>query len=251
MAFMNSHHPAFNLRMRTGWEAADMGILLWRTKTFFTIAFFTAPIIITTLIMAIIGFLAPLPFFAKTHWIIICTAAHFWLAPFYDRFALHVCSKIFFERGISIKSLFHGLAENIVRSLPGDLLWRRFSPIRGVMMPLRILEKLKRTHIPSRKASLKRGGIYFGAFLTGFCISVEIMLFIGSHIAVYVIGIITKTNIYINIGSFPCMVILLVNFIIIETLYICMSFSVYINSRIITEGWDLQFAFQKLAGART
>jgi hypothetical protein len=39
------------------------------------------------------------------------------------------------------------------------------------------------------------------------------------------------------------------NYILVESLYVCMGFGLYINSRVEVEGWDLQLLFQKFAGA--
>jgi hypothetical protein len=38
------------------------------------------------------------------------------------------------------------------------------------------------------------------------------------------------------------------NYILVESLYVCMGFGLYINSRVEVEGWDLQILFQKFAG---
>jgi hypothetical protein len=37
------------------------------------------------------------------------------------------------------------------------------------------------------------------------------------------------------------------NYVLVESLYVCMSFSLYINSRVELEGWDLQLLFWKFA----
>jgi hypothetical protein len=39
------------------------------------------------------------------------------------------------------------------------------------------------------------------------------------------------------------------NFILTESLYVCMGFALYINSRVEIEGWDLQLLFQRFAGS--
>jgi hypothetical protein len=39
------------------------------------------------------------------------------------------------------------------------------------------------------------------------------------------------------------------NYVLVESLYVCMSFGLYINSRVELEGWDLQIMFRKFAVA--
>jgi hypothetical protein len=34
---------------------------------------------------------------------------------------------------------------------------------------------------------------------------------------------------------------------LVETLYVCMGFSLYINSRIEVEGWDIEITFRSFA----
>jgi hypothetical protein len=53
---------------------------------------------------------------------------------------------------------------------------------------------------------------------------------------------------YTNIVELSFFVAFCCNYVLVESLYVCMGFGLYINSRVEVEGWDLQLLFQKLAG---
>jgi hypothetical protein len=40
------------------------------------------------------------------------------------------------------------------------------------------------------------------------------------------------------------------NYILVESVYVCMGFGLYINSRVEIEGWDIEILFRKFTGAR-
>jgi hypothetical protein len=41
-----------------------------------------------------------------------------------------------------------------------------------------------------------------------------------------------------------------VNFLVVESIYVCMGFGLYLNSRVEVEGWDLELLFRKFAARR-
>ncbi|MDR2467775.1 MAG: hypothetical protein LBD22_02300 [Spirochaetaceae bacterium] len=250
---MNFDTPLFQLRIRSGWEAADLGLLIWRSRPVALCVFFMIPLFAVTGILIPIAMIAPLPPVLIEDAPLSIMVLHIWLKPLYNRWVLHVCSTIFFNNSVRFRDLFRGIAGTTVRGLVGDLLWRRFSPLRGVMMPLRILEKTSRTQYAARKTALSGGGIHFGVLLTVFCVAAGIVLTVGAFLFAYSMDQILGQEFKdLNNGAIALLLFCFAffNFVLIETLYVCMSFSVYINSRVITEGWDLQYAFKQLA-ART
>ncbi|MDR0527624.1 MAG: hypothetical protein LBG79_07420 [Spirochaetaceae bacterium] len=246
--------PRWELRPRSIWEAADLGVLIWRRGIWILLLFFTLPMIATSGFIYFILKLINAELWFNGSVLIIMLFMEFWLKPFFGRFALQVCSKLFFYERPRIKDFFSGLSGALFFGLLGDLLWRRFSPYRGVIMPLRVLERLKGSRLARRREVLASGALYSGAALTFFCLALNAALNAASLVFIYTssatLGIYDDFSSFLEFRSGVYLALIRINFIISETLYIAMSFAVYINSRVITEGWDLQFIFQKLNSVR-
>jgi hypothetical protein len=226
-------------------EAADSGLLLWRENFINFIPFFAIPFWICAFALRLLP--GKLQYFS---WLIL------WLLkPLFDRIILHIISIRFFDSGSSFKRLLKGLGKSLLRGLAGDLLWRRFSPLRSAMMPERVLEPRKKTgkEKAQRRKLLKNGGINFCFFLTLWGIAVEYALLSGEFFFVTL-----TANYFANIdfslnmefwgkAEIYIFAAWCINYIIIETIYVCMGFSLYINSRINVEGWDLEIMFRGFA----
>ena len=240
----------FDARLRKmDWrEAADAGILIWRENFVYFLPFFIIPFLLFAFASrALFGGMWYLS------WLII-----WFLKPLFERSILRVISTRFFENNAGIKRLSKGLLKNLTRGLLGDLLWRRFSPLRAAMTPVRVLEggsrRLKKTdqEKAKRRGLLKKGGIGHCFFLTTWGIAVEIALLAGE-----IIFFVRMTNLVFS-GSFSffddfktaeifIFTAWCLNLMLIETLYVCMGFSLYINSRVEVEGWDIEILFRGFA----
>jgi len=226
-------------------EAADSGLLLWRESFINFLPFFAIPFWICAFALRLLP--GKMQYFS---WLIL------WLLkPLFDRIILHIISIRFFESGAGTRRLMRGLGKSLLRGLPGDLLWRRFSPLRSAMMPMRVLEPRKKSGKENvqRKKLLKKGDINFCFFLTLWGVAVEITLLFGEIIFfVLMADLFTNANISFT-GEFwgkaeiYIFATWCINYIIIETIYVCMGFSLYINSRINVEGWDLEIMFRGFA----
>ena len=238
-----SINSAFSLRQRSVWEAVDSGVLLWRSNFTYLIPFFAIPIWIIACSLRFLP--ADLRF--------VSYIALWWLKPFFDRLALHVVSKRFFGSSSKFKDLTQGLLE-IRRGLLGDLLWRRFRAGRAGEMPIRVLEHLGGKQFRPRKKDLTPGGINFCAYISFIGLALEGALLMGEISCVYLVShmffpsaveymgenMATMENFIFAAFCF--------NLMLVESLYVCMGFGLYINSRVEVEGWDLQLLFQKLSG---
>jgi len=229
-------------------EAADTGLLLWRESFINFLPFFAIPFWLCAFILRLLP--GKMQYFS---WLIL-----WFLRPLFDRPVLHIISVRFFESVTGMKRLFKGLGKSLWRGLLGDLLWRRFSPLRAAMMPVYVLEygkpvKKSADEIKKRKELLKKSGIGYCFFLTLWGIALEIALLAGEF---FFFGIMTELfsievwpftgnymkNIEMFIFTAWCF-----NFMFVETLYVCMGFSLYINSRIDVEGWDIEIMFRNFA----
>jgi hypothetical protein len=226
------------------WEAADSGLLLWRRNFVYLFPFFAFPLWISAFALRF------LPEFTRPlSWLIL-----WYLKPFFDRAILHVVSVRFFEPSPGARRICRALGKSLFRSLPGDLLWRRFSPWRAVMTPVRVLEGLKFRRLRQRKKDLVKGGIDFCAVLSGWGLLLEWVLLAGEILFFWSIGQITRPDLMPDFSLFLGQNELFffaawcVNIMLVESVYVCMGFGLYINSRVEVEGWDLQILFRRLAG---
>ena len=232
------------MRRRNVWEAADSGILLWRENFSRIVFFFALPVAITAALLLLIP--------SEFRW--VSWLALWWLKPLFDRLCLHVVSVRFFERRTGFRNIVRGLARNFFPCLAGDLLWRRFSPFRCSTMPLRLMERLKRRQYLQRNRALVPGGLNFSALLSCIGPLLEAILLGGEAVFALVLGTIIFPDIrIIDKLDTPVVFLILyilycVNYILVESLYVCMGFGIYINSRVTTEGWDIELLFRKFSG---
>ena len=228
------------MRRRSIWEAADSGILLWRRNFLLLLPFFALPVMI-----AGIGL-----YFIPNEYRWLSWVGLWWLKPFFDRLCLHVISKRFF---INTEKLSVGFLHTLFYGLLGDLLWRRFSPFRCSFTPLRLMERLKSKKFEERKKSLSRGGIHFSALLS--CLGLPLELFLlGGEIIFFTImfSLFSSYSVFlffVNYGTAPLLIYLAfcINYILVGSLYVCMGFGIYINSRVEVEGWDIELLFKKFS----
>ncbi|MDR1932671.1 MAG: hypothetical protein LBQ57_07625 [Spirochaetales bacterium] len=237
---------ALTLRRRSMWEAADSGLLLWRESFVYFLPFFALPFWVCAFVLRL------LPDDMRLwSWLIL-----WFLKPLFDRTALHVVSIRFFESPAGLKRISKGLGKSIFRGLPGDLLWRRFSPWRSAMMPVRILEGLKAGRVRKRKKILVKGGIDFCVVITIWGVLLEWILLAGEilfgimMIELFREDLLSLEDFWVR-GELFFFTAWCVNYMLVESMYVCMGFGLYINSRVAVEGWDLELLFRKLIkGAR-
>jgi len=238
---------ALVLRRRSVWEAVDSGVLLWRDSFVHFIPFFAIPLWTCACCLRLL----PGNFHYLSYLIL------WWLKPLFDRLVLHMVSRRFFDtqaasrfgelRGFLQKASFRGLA--------GDLLWRRFSPGRSAAMPVRVLERIDREQFRQRKKALAAGGLDFCFLISAVCLAIEAMLLLGEIAFAVLITQMFFPSAFqylrnnIEVVEIFIFVAYCFNYIIVESLYVCMGFGLYINSRVEVEGWDLQLLFQKFAGS--
>ena len=235
------------LRRRGIWEAADSGVLLWRKNFFCFIPFFALPVTLVACGLRFLpGNLQFLSFFSI-----------WWLKPLFDRLALNVVSVRFFasreKTAFSFRDIRKGLW-GMRRGLLGDLLWRRFSPGRAARMPIRVLERINGERFRQRKRTLNSGGLAFCSFVTVLCFALEAFLLLSKITFVAVAAeTFFPSGFFDRVWSNDELVATLIftafcfNYIFVGSLYVCMGFGLYINSRMEVEGWDLQLLFQKFA----
>jgi hypothetical protein len=230
------------LRQRNNWEAADSGLLLWRRDFFYFIPFFALP-----LLLFVLGAELLPKHLRLWSWVLL-----WWLKPLFGRLVLGVISVRFFEPAARIKRLFRGIGRTLGKGLAGDLLWRRLSPWRSARMPVRLLEGLAGKKARERIRNLEGRGLNFCLLLTLFSMILEYLLLAGEcgfcimTLEMFRPGFFSSFFEYLNGIRGFIMFMYGFNYFLIESLYVCMGFGLYVNSRIEREGWDLQLLFQSL-----
>jgi hypothetical protein len=242
------------LRRRCGWEACDSGLLLWR-RNFRPLLFFPC--------VSILALAAALRFFSDAP-LSVAYLVLWWLKPLWDRLILHVVSVRFFEPEASLRRLVPGLRRTLPRGLPGDLLWRRFSPWRAARLAVRVLEtppaknakQNSRRVYRQRISSLAGGGLGFCGFLTIFCSGLEYIILGGETVFCFIMWQmfgppLSMQFVLETIELFEPVFLAMyaVNLALLEGLYVCMGFGLYIRSRVELEGWDIQLLLRKAASS--
>jgi hypothetical protein len=124
-------------------------------------------------------------------------------------------------------------------------------------MPIRILERPKRKQYQARKNTLKQGGFYFCVFLGIIGLFAEAFLLGGEFIFSLAMVNMFLPGLARSFFDYPGGAEILIyaafcfNYILVESLYVCMGFGLYINCRIEVEGWDLELLFKKFSGKYT
>jgi len=254
---------ALILRRRSVWEAADSGLLLWRSNFAYLIPFYVVPVLIAAVALRL---------FLPENLRFVSYLALWWFKPLFERLALHIVSVRFFGSGAEPSPAsgitpadipeaepprrFGELCKGIWqmrRGLSGDLLWRRFFPGRSALMPIRTLERSGGQRFHQRKRNLSSGGLDFCILVTFLCLVLEAVLLAGKVSFVRMtLQMFFPEGIHFLSNNMETLELLIFaafcfNYILVGSLYVCMGFGLYLNSRVEVEGWDLQLLFQKFA----
>ncbi len=236
------------VRPRTPWESMDLAIRL--VANYWKILF--SSWLVCILPIAIIIHLILLENFPN--WSVI---VFWWFKPLYDRVPLFVISRVIFSEKTTLKDVFNAIPGFFNWSLLASLTWRRFDTGRSLWLPLVQLEKLKGKRLSERKQSLSRGTNNRETVFMILCVHLESLLTLGLVLFVLVLmpeetakqsverlmqSSANPSLLYdsISMGLYFCIMM------IIETLYVVGGFVLYLNRRIILEGWDIELMFKKL-----
>lgn len=239
------------LRPRSDQEAADFGMALVRRHAGgIFMAWFSLLLPLWALLIVVLRDYPSLTVFII-----------WWLKPIYDRVVVFYLGRALFGDAPSLRAQWRAWPKLLTRRMLPDLLWRRFSPVRSFVMAVPVLENLSGKPAAERMAALKRHGGAAAASMT----SMTGFLEIGVLLALMAVarsfvpeewvdpildGSLIQNPALVMPGLLWSMAACyLVAVALVEPFYAGAVFGLYINTRTLLEGWDVEVAFRRL-GAR-
>ncbi|WP_020405344.1 DUF4129 domain-containing protein [Hahella ganghwensis] len=236
---MNPSNIVFRLRARSAHEAVDLGFKFARRWWLLLIKLW----ICVTLPPFLIGLMV----FDNASYAI--TILWWWL-PLWERPQLFVLSRAVFGETPSLKQALRATPGLLWRQSFASLTWRRLSPSRSFDLPVLQLEGLKGRSRSQRLSVLHRDQAGSVAFW---------LTIVGAHVvALFMAGLVgllymlLPDNFTISWKTLMDADLLwamtgYVAMALIGPFYVAGGFGLYLNRRVVLEGWDLELAFRQLA----
>jgi len=243
------------IRPRVPWESIDLGCALARRHIGSIWKAWAVTVVPLWVILAVLLRHHPV-------WFIVVS---WWLKPIYDRVPLFILSRALFGVVPKVLDVLKAWPGMLVRRLWFALVWGRFSPARCLSLPVSELEGLRKKAYRDRVDLLARNGGEGATMATLAGLILETVAALGLVIFMFMMvpsEIVAKW--FSGIEEFFDMhdldeiphaffwalaVVRLISFTLMEPFYIGAGFALYVNSRTLTEGWDIELAFKRM-GAR-
>lgn len=190
-----------------------------------------------------------------------------WLKPLYDRVPLMVVSRALFGAAPTFMEVLKAWPKMLVRRFFFALFLGRFSPARNLNLPVTELEGLRGADYRQRVNLLERNGgegatmaTLAGMMLewvTGIGLVMLAVMLVPGHVSAQWWEGISEFFVYDSLTEFPAgffwlvVVVYMLAITIMEPFYVSAGFALYVNSRTLTEGWDIELAFKRLGGRLT
>ncbi len=243
------------IRPRVPWESIDLGCALARRHLGAVMKAWSLTVVPLWIVLALLLRNHPIVF-------IFCV---WWLKPIYDRVPLFMVSRALFGDVPSVKEVVRAWPKLLVRRLWFSLVVGRFSPARSLSLPVAELEGLRGKDYRQRVDLLERNGgegatmATLAGFVlevvTGFGMVMLVMMMVPDAVSSRWSSGIGDFFDYNDFSDIPAGFIWLMSLVymasitLMEPFYVSAGFALYINSRTLTEGWDIELAFKRL-GAR-
>lgn len=240
-----------NIRLRSPWEAVDLGFALVQHNARWIFPAWTLLLGSTALLAWLLTPVEYLSFAPLLAW---------WLKPLYDRVLLHILSHQMFNQRLSTADIFSaipGLMRNT--GLFSALTWRRFSLSRGLNLPIWQLEQLRGKPRKERQNLLHLQTHAQAVWLTIACLHLQLVLLFSLYVLIIIFDPTDGAWNYILSGFVDTLdqdaqywgnlIYLLLSTItiwVVEPFYLAASFSLYLSRRTQLEAWDIELAFRNL-----
>ena len=240
------------IRPRAPWESIDLGCSLARQHIGSIWKAWALTVFPLWLVLALL---------LRNHPLLFCLCI-WWLKPLYDRVPLMVVSRALFGAQLSVIDVLKAWPKMLVRRIFFALLIGRFSPARSLSLPVAELEGLRGAAYRQRVGLLERNGgegatlaTVAGMLLevvTGFGLLMFILMMVPGHISAEWASGMEEFFVHddfseLHAGFFWMLAgVMMFSITIMEPFYVSAGFALYVNSRTLTEGWDIELAFKRL-----
>ncbi|WP_317929428.1 hypothetical protein [Halioxenophilus sp. WMMB6] len=241
---MNLNRINIEPRLRSAWEAIDLGFRL--AKEWYR------PLLLTWLIPMMV--LASITALALQNYDWLALIIIWWFKPLFDRAPLFFISRALFGEKLGVGEVLKQLGSIYRFEWLASLSYRRFSFTRSYDLPITVLEGLSGQQRADRLRVLHRRNSGAAVWLSIVCICLEVFLVYGTLIFVELLipeqtdyGVLTSdfmestTGIWIEYGLWTIAMSLIAPF------YVGAGFALYINRRIELEAWDVEIRFRQMA----
>jgi len=238
---------AIVLRPRQGWEAVDLGFRMtahWARAVW--------PVWLAVYLPAVLAFSLA---FSAVPW--VAALLLWWLKPLFDRWVLHVLSRAVFGQVPSLADTLGAWREVLSPGLTGSLISRFWDYARSFTLPVTQLERQVGTPARARRRLLKQRAGAHALGLTTVCSIFEAITIYG----IYSISVLFATDVQWShhaqdmpgIAEFAgwwtwrdtAAYALAVS--VIEPFYVGAGFALYLNRRVLLEGWDVEVALRRMS----
>lgn len=240
-----------HIRLRTPWEAADLGFALVQHNARWI---FPAWTLLLFSLVLILWLLIPADYRMYIPWLV------WWLKPLFDRVLLHILSHQMFDQRLSTADIFSAIPRLFhTTGLLGGLIWRRLSFSRGFNLSIWQLEQLRGKARSDRQHLLHVQAHSHAVWITLGCILLELVVLFSLYALILLLDPTDGSWDYISSafddmaeteerlwGTLIYVCLYTLSVWLIEPLYVAASFSLYLNRRTQLEAWDIELAFRNL-----
>jgi len=230
-------------RLRNGWEAIDLGVLMTRVWWW--------PLQLSWLVPGLAVYVLVSIVYPEPAWVALLVA--WWFNPLWDRFPLVLASRALFGESLKVGAVWRDWRQICKTDWFAWLTWRRFSPTRSFDMPVTVLEKLG-GDVRSRRLNVLHRTSSSAAFtLTFVCLALVVTIVLSLWILASLMipqGVqfdemvqsFTDSNWWPRLAATTWYL----GVAIMAPFYSVAGFALYISRRIELEGWDIEIRFRHL-----
>jgi len=235
------------LKLRSPWEAMDLGVLVMRKLW---------PVIFLPWLIMLIASLS-LALFSGYHDYWLFAGFFMWLIkPVYESMILFVLSRAVFGEYLSAADVYSKMGEWLPTGLKTTFLFWRLSLSRSFDMPVSLLENLTGNERKQRLLTLHQVIGSHSRHLTVIGVHFEMIISMALYAVLFFIfpdwfedfarfSVSNEGNetLWMSIG----LVVYACTLFVLEPFYVASGFMLYLNRRIQLEGWDIELDFKNLS----
>ncbi|MDA8094503.1 MAG: hypothetical protein M0T84_11480 [Betaproteobacteria bacterium] len=233
---------AVAVRPRDSWESIDLGFSMIRH---FGRAVFASWLAIVMPVIVFIELVC-----IKMPWLGLLLV--WWLKPLFDRIPLYIVSQAVFGTVPTVRQTLSAVPRLWSTFLLWPLTIGRFDPARSFHLPVFQLEGLRGYTYRSRVRVLRGRTRKTAVWLTVVCMQFGLVVALS---LVSLANLLIPAHAYIPLGRFFLGPhawmgpggLAAISIIVVEPFYVAGGFALYLNRRILLEGWDIELAFRRMA----